>query len=773
MSSPANHFYDFGPFRIDRVERVLIRDGQPMTLTPKAFDLLLALVERCGHVVEKEELMRVVWPETVVEESNLTHHISVLRKVLGESAGDRPYIETIPRRGYRFLAEVERVEREVVQASEKEFGVPPSGGITRERGLPPKGGTQNKGRLIAFVTITILILAATAAWFYFNRPPVLTNRDTILLADFDNKTGDAIFDGTLKQGLAIQLQQWPFVDIFPEARVQQTLRLMNRPPDERVTAEVAREICERQGIKALIAGSIAPLGSHYVITLEAINAQNGETLARQQAKAESREQVLQALAQGATQLREKLGESLSSLQKLNQPLDQTRTAKLEALKDATKARELAIQGRFVEAIPFFKRAVESDPQYAHALMGLAAMYNATGQPESAGKYAEQAFRLRDRGSESEKLDLTCWYHILATGNQNKSLEALRMQKQADPAFAFAYHNLALAYNMVGQSEQAVAEEHEMLRLNPNHAPPYRVLSLALLRLNRFAEAKETINQAQQRKLVETEYHLRLYQLAFIEGDTAEMQRQIDVMSGNPEEYAALDWQTGAAAFAGQWRKAQELSRRAIALAAHVEMKEVAARYVAEHALRGAVFGECRQARADAMKGLTLERGRASLPRAALALALCGGANQVTPLIDDLTKRYPEDTVINSIWLPAIRAALELQRGTAALAVDQLQTTSRYEAAAEFWPQYLRGQAYLKLKRGAEAATEFQKILDHRGCAPLSPLYPLAYLGLARALAVVGDMPNSQKTYETFFAMWKDADPDLPILTQAKRESEKK
>src|SRR5262249_11341561 len=293
-----------------------------------------------------EELMSAVWPETVVEESNLTHHISVLRKVLGESAGERPYIETIPRRGYRFLAEVERVEREVVTAAEKEFGVLPSGGMTRERGLPPEGGAPNKGRLITFGAIAILFLAATAAWFYFNRPSALTGRDTILLADFDNKTGDASFDGTLKQGLAIQLQQWPFLTIFPEVRAQQTLRLMNRSQDERVTAEIAREICERQGIKALIAGSIAPLGSHYVITLEAINAQNGETLERQQAQAESREQVLQALSQAATQLREKLGESLSSLQKLNQPLDQTRTSNLEALKDATKARELAAQGRF-------------------------------------------------------------------------------------------------------------------------------------------------------------------------------------------------------------------------------------------------------------------------------------------------------------------------------------------------------------------------------------------------------------------------------------------
>lgn len=269
--------------------------------------------------------------------------------------------------------------------------------------------------------------------------------------------------------------------------------------------------------------------------------------------------------------------------------------------------------------------------------------------------------------------------------------------------------------------------------------------------------------------METEYRLRLYQLAFIAGDTAEMQRQVEAMSGNPEEYAALAWQTGAAAFAGQWRRAQELARRAFDLAAQFEMKEVAARYATEQALRGAVFGDCRQAKADALKGLARARGRASLPRAALALALCGEARQVQPLVDELSKRYPEDTLLNSIWLPAIRAGVELQRGNAAQALEQLQTAARYEAAAEFWPQYLRGQAYLKAGRGAEAAAEFQKILDHRGFAPLAPLYPLAYLGQARAGALAGDPARSRQAYEDFLAVWKEADAALPVLRAAKQE----
>ena len=654
--------------------------------------------------------------------------------------------------------------------------VPPSGGSLGRQVIPPEGGTTNtaRKRLAIFVAaaLSIAVIAGLAVWTYFDRKPAPVEKDTILLADFENKTGEAIFDGTLKQALAIQLQQSPFLNLFPEARVQETLRLMNRQPDARVTAEIAREICERQGIKALIAGTIAPLGIHYVITLEAINAQNGETLARQQTKAESREQALGALSQAARQLREKLGESLSSIQSIK-PLAQDRTSKLEALKDRTRAGELGYQGRFVEAISFVERAVEIDPQYVAALHYLSLLYNATGQPESAAKYAEQAFLLRDRGNEFEKPTLTCWYHILVTGNQKKRLEALRLRKQTYPTFGPVYNDLALVYNMVGQSEQAVAEAREAIRLSPNFAAPYRILSLALLRLNQSAEAKETIRRAQALKLEETEYHLRLYQLAFIEGDAAEMQRQVEVMSGKPEEYAPLDWQTGAAAFAGEWRRALELSRRAIDLAVHFEMKEVAARYATEQALRGAVFGDCRQARADAAQGLKLKRGRASLPRAALALAVCGEANQAKSLVGELAKRYPEDTVINSIWLPEIRAAMELQRGNAGQAIDQLQAASRYEAAAEFWPQHLRGQAYLKLGRGAEAAAEFQKILDHRGHAPLSPLYPLAYLGLARAAALTSDRAKSQKAWENFFAAWKEADADLPVLSGAKREYEKR
>ena len=300
--------------------------------------------------------------------------------------------------------------------------------------------------------------------------------------------------------------------------------------------------------------------------------------------------------------------------------------------------------------------------------------------------------------------------------------------------------------------------------------------MALLRLNRFSEARDVLTQVRQQGLEHPDFHVLLYQLAFINSDTKEMQRQIDSVRGKPDEYAAFDWQTGAAAFAGQWRKAQELSRRTIDLAAHGDAREVAARYATDQAARGAVIGDCRQARADAAQGLKLARSRAALARAALALVLCGESNQAKPLIDELIKLYPEDTIVNSIWTPAIRAAMNLGPGAsgngAAQALEELQITSRYDAAAEFWPQYLRGTAYLKLKRGAEAAAEFQKILDHRGYAPLSPLYPLGYLGLARAATLTGETAKSRKAYEDFFAVWKEADADLPILVDAKKEYER-
>ena len=624
-------------------------------------------------------------------------------------------------------------------------------------------------KIPVIVAAAAIALAAIVGWFYFNRHPALTEKDTILLADFENKTGDEIFDGTLKQALAIQLQQSPFLNLFPESQVRQTMGLMGRASNERVTAEIAGDICVRNNLKALIAGAIAPLGSHYVITLEAINGHSGESLARQQVEAESREQVLRALSQAASQLRENLGESLSSIQRFDKPLAPATTSKLEAFKAWSLAVENSSSGRVMEAIPLYKRAIELDPDFAHAYSVLSTVYGNTGRPGLAAEYAEKGYKLRDRVSEFEKLRITNFYHGFATGDLSKRIEVLKLLNSTYPRDGAGPTDLALTYSQIGQFDQAVSEAREAIHLNPNFSPSHRALVLALFHLNGFAEAKDIIAHALQQKVNNTDFHYVLYQIAFADGDLAAMQEQIDWVGGKPDEYLASDWQCGAAAFAGRWLKSQEFASRTIDLAAPGDTKEVAARCATEQSLRGAIFGDRRRAKEYAAQGLKLARGRASLPRAALALALCSEQDQAKSLIDELIKLYPQDTVINSIWVPLIRAAIELQRGNAAQVIEQLQPASRYEGAAEFWPQYLRGLSYVKLRRGVEAAAEFQKILDNRGQASLSPLYPLAYLGLARAWNVAGDTSKSLKARSDFFAAWKDADSDLPILIEAKRE----
>jgi len=634
-------------------------------------------------------------------------------------------------------------------------------------------GQIKRRKLGISLALAVIIVAAGAAVFYTHRHPVLTDKDTILLADFVNTTSDPVFDGsTLKQGLAVQLQQSSFLNLFPDARVHQALRLMNKPPDEPVTREVGREIALRQGLKAVITGMITKFDRNYSLTLEAINSQTGETLALTQVEAEGKDQVLKALSQAATQLREKLGESLSLIQRFDKSLGETTTSKLEAFQVYALGVDLAINGRFMEAIPTLERAVEIDPDFASADSLLSIMHFTAGRPKLAAEYAEKAYALRDRVSEYEKLRIISIYHGFVTGDATKRIEVQMLQKRMYPRDWAAPNDLGLTYNQIGQSDQAIAEARESIRLNPNFAAPHRHLGLALLRLNRFAEAKDALMQALQQKLALTDFHSFLYQIAFIQGDTAGMQQQIDSRDLKPDEYVAFDWQAQTAAFGGQWRRAQDLSRRAIDVASGGDAKEPVARYHAEQSLRAAVFGLFTTAKAAAGQSLALERNQVTLTRAALALALCGESSQTQLLMDELATRYPKDTLVDSLWLPVIRAVLKMQRGNAVQAIESVEAARRYEPAAEFWPQYVRGQAYLKLNKGAEAAAEFQKILHHRGEGPLSPLYPLAQLGVARAVALTGDVATSRTAYQRFLTLWGNADPGIPTLVEAKKEFQK-
>jgi serine/threonine protein kinase/tetratricopeptide (TPR) repeat protein len=636
--------------------------------------------------------------------------------------------------------------------------------ITTEIKLHKKGA-------ILIAALAAIAIVAVVLFFHFRTARVLTEKDTILLTDFVNTTGDAVFDGTLKQGLAVQLGQSPFLNIFSEDRVRETLKFMGRSPDERVTRDAGREICQRQGLKAMLVGSIASLGNHYVITLEAINAQTGDAIAREQAEAENKEQVLHALGEAAMKLREKLGESLQSIQKFDAQIEQATTSSLEAFKAFSLGVEQQLKGKYLEAIPFLKRATDIDPNFALAYARMASMYYNSRQYDLAAEASEKAFELRERVSERERLYIAAGYYDNVTGELDKYLETLELSKRTYPRDASPHNNLAVKYNELGLFDKALEEAPEAIRLNPSSASGYSILAAAFLGLNRVDEAKQVVAQAQAQKLDTTPMRRTLYRIAFLQGDATTMQQQIDSLNGKPEEYVAQGWQSETAAFSGQLRKAQEFSTRAVESAEGRDLKEVAAQIAVGAAGRDALFGDCRQAKEQTAKALG-SRSPLTMVNAANALATCGEFSQAQTIILELTGNSPKDTVLNKILLPLAQARIELQKGNPSQAIQLLETTRPYEGYALFQIAYLRGQADLDQRKGADAAVEFRKILDHRGSQPTSPLYPLAHLGLARATALSRDTTNARKAYQDFFALWKDADPDIAILQDAKREYEK-
>ncbi len=757
--------FQFDEYVLDAERLRLTRAGEVIPTHPKVAETLLALLEQRGEVVSKEDLMNRLWPDTFVEEANLKQNIYVLRRALGDDKGEPRYIATIPKRGYRFLAEMHRLEAEAATTN----------GTAIQPAPVAAAPAINQQRRWWCVAAGLVIIAALVAALSFSRgKPVLTDKDTILLTDFTNTTGDVVFDGTLKQALAVHLGQSPFLNLFADERVRETLKRMNRSPDERVTPVIGREICQRQGLKALLTGSIASLGRNYVINLEAVNGQTGDVLAREQGEAEGKEQVLRSLGEAATRLREKLGESLNSVQKFDVRLEHATTASLEAFKAFSLGFEQNSKGKYFEAISSYNHALELDPNFALAYGVLAATYGNTGQPGLAAVTVQKAFALRERVGEREKLHITWLYYWYATGESNKIIEGLELLKQTYPRDFLARHSLGVAYLIIGQYENAIEELREAIRLHPNSSLALTQVLLArtFIKLNRFEEAKAIGAQSLAQKLDSLDMHSTLYNIAFVQGDTAALQQHVEWASGQPGEYIHLNWQAGATAFAGQWRKARELSNRAAELAEQHKLKEVAADIVSANAERAAVLGHCQQSRADLTRAAALPHTPPSLFRAGMALALCGNATQAQALNNEAIKRYPKHTIVNEVNLPLIRAALELQRGNRSQAIQILQAASRYESVSNFYQNYLRGQAYLGERKGAEAAREFQTILDHRGEAPLSVLYSLAHLGLARAAALSGDTTQARTSYADFLALWKDADADLPMLLAAKKEFDK-
>jgi serine/threonine protein kinase/tetratricopeptide (TPR) repeat protein len=638
---------------------------------------------------------------------------------------------------------------------------------------------KKKNLWTILVPAAVVVVAALVAGVFFLRPHLaapLTEKDTIVLADFDNKTGDPVFDDALKQALAVQLGQSPFLNILSDRKVSETMRLMGRQPTDRITRDVAGELCVRTGSKAILLGSISNLGGQYVVGIDAVGCSTGDTLANEQEEAATKQDVLKALSAAASSLRGKLGESLASIQKFDVPVEATTTS-LEALKAFSMGITTSRTKGDAAAIPFFKHALELDPNFAVAYVSLGVAYNNLGQASLAAENIKKAYALRDRVSEHEKYRIASMYYQTAIGELEQAIQVYELWAKSYPQDVVPPGNLGSIYATFGQYDKSVAETQEALRLEPNIVVGYVNLASDDLALSRPEDAANAIQQARERKLDAELLHWKIYQLAFYKGDAEEMERQVAWAAGKPgDEDVLLSFQSDTEAYFGHLVKARDFSRRAVDSAVRNDSKETAALWQVCAALREAEIGNTVVAKQDVAAALALAPGRDVKLFAALASARVGETTRAKTITEELEKNYPSDTMLKVYWLPTIKAAMELDANNPAQAVVFLEAAAPYELATPpqlqegtMYPVYIRGQARLSAHNGAAAAIEFQKFLDHRGVTLNFPLGALAHLGLARAYALSGDSAKSKTAYNDFLTLWKDADPDIPILQQAKAE----
>jgi eukaryotic-like serine/threonine-protein kinase len=654
-----------------------------------------------------------------------------------------------------------------------------SGGAAAARAeVEPKATAKSiRPRWTAATATVVVVGLAVGGWLFFSRKAhALTDKDTIVLADFTNTTGDTVFDDTLKGALATELEQSPFFNILSDTKVSETLKLMGRSADERLDEKTALDLCQRTRSKAVLAGSIASLGSQYVVGLHALSCQTGDSLARAEAQASKKEDVLNALGRVSTKLRERVGESLSTIQKYDTPIEEATTPSLEALKAYSLGRKAESEKGDAAAIPFFKRAIELDPNFAVAYNGLGTSYNNLGETGLSTELFRRAYELRDRASEREKLRISAHYYALYTGELEKSNQTYELWAQAYPRDVVPHANLGYNYGFLGQYEKAVAETLEALRLNQDASFVYGNLISFYASLGRLDEATATYQQAMAHKFENPQLNPAMYGVAFLRGDAAEMRRVLDLSAGElGVEDGVLSQQSDTEAFSGRLGKARDFSRRAVESAQRADEKETAAMWQLNGALREAEFGNAAQARNETASALALASTRDMRILAALALARAGDSSRAQTMADELEKQNPVNTVIVGYWLPTIRAAIEMNRNNPAKAIELLHPATSYElggptpAVVCLYPAYVRGQAYLRLHQGTEATAEFQKFLDHRGIVGNCPLGALAHLGLARAYVLQGDTAKARAAYQDFLTLWKDADADIPVLIAAKAE----
>ena len=626
----------------------------------------------------------------------------------------------------------------------------------------------------------MLVVALIAAMFHFRSrqgAARLTDKDIIVLSDFDNKTGDSVFDDTLKQGLSVQLEQSPFLALVSERKVIETLQLMGRSPDDRLTASVTREVCQRTGSKAMLNGSIAGLGSQYVIGLKAVNCNTGDLLAEAQERASGKEAVLKALDAAAVSLRSRLGESVGSVKNYATPLEDATTPSLEALKAYSVGVKTDHAKGDAAALPFFQRAVDLDPNFAMAYKWMSVAYFDLNEIGRAAENARKAYALHEKVSERERFNIDSIYYSNVTGELEKDAQTIELWQQTYPRDGTAYGHLGFVFATVGSWEKALEEWQEGVRLEPNRSVNYYLLSLAYMSQNRLDEAEAVFKQAEERKLESESLLQGRYWLAFLKGDAARMAQLTSTAMGKPgAEDLLLAMQADTEGGYGKLKNARELTRRAMESAQHNDAKETAGGYQAEAALREVESGNREQARADTKAAVELAPNRDVRAIAALALARAGNTAGADKMAAELDEAFPLSTLVQRYWLPTIRAAIALQRKDPNRAIELLKVANSIELSSItakltifLCPAYVRGEAYLMLRDGNRAAAEFQKFIDHPGVVMNFPWGALARLGVARAYAMQGDTAKARAAYQDFLTLWKDADPDIPILKLAKAE----
>jgi len=780
MVSPSSHgsIYRFGTFEVFAESRELFRNGYRVKLQDQPFQLLVLLLENAGAIVDREVIRQHLWPENTFVDfgQSLGTAITKLRQALGDDADNPRFVETIPRRGYRFIAPV-KVEQSSNQAGPPATATAASGDALPTQ--PIQEISKSKRRLLGWA-VTIAALIAGIFWIYsYTRRTVfaLAPKDTVVLADFENTTGEQIFNDTLRQGLLVGLAESPIVHVLSDRNSAVIFRQMGHSPDDRMTGRMAIDLCRRVGGKATIQGSISSLGTNYLINLAAIRCDTGKPVAREEAEASRKEEVIDALGKATARLRGKLGESLPSIQKYNAPLEQATTSSLEALEAYGKALSTWDAKGDVASVPFFKRAIELDPNFAMAYGGLAAVYHNLGEADLAQRSSIDAYKLRDRVTETERASIDARYYLYVTRETDKAAQTYESLAQKYPESASSLNHLGIVDLKLGHNERAADILRKALQLDATRATTYGNLAVSSLRLNQVQDAASVLTTADQRGL-HTDYLLQVnYWLAFLRGDESGMERLLRQSAAMPAGYVfLLTEQAHTEAYHGRFEKAQSLGTAAGEKMMHDGDRDGAANLLAQSALWEAETGLAARAHSLRQQAQKTSHSDHVATLTALVDAEIGDSRQALATCNILDKQYPNGTFIQNYWLPIIRAEVELQRGHATKAISLLSVTPPFDGAVpdEFatsplYPVYVRGQAYLAAGDGKRAGDEFEAIIDRPGMVLNLPLGALARLGLARAYVLSGRTAEARNAYQSFFKLWNDADPDIPVLRQAHAE----